>query len=76
MRVSRDEFGRHGLRKTVEYQAWKYVRKQVNAFPEFVDFYNEVGPRPSSKHVMKRIDPAKGWVPGNVRWTNRSKKCS
>lgn len=34
----------------------------------FSAFYAEVGPRPSPKHSIDRIDNDKGYHPGNVRW--------
>jgi hypothetical protein len=35
---------------------------------DFSVFMKEVGPRPSKKHSLDRINPDKGYVPGNVRW--------
>lgn len=35
---------------------------------DFLVFLKEVGRRPSKRHSLDRIDPSKGYVPGNVRW--------
>ena len=37
-------------------------------FSDFAQFFAEVGPRPSNKHSLDRIDNAKGYEPGNVQW--------
>jgi hypothetical protein len=42
-----------------------------NAFITFEEFFAEVGPRPSPKMTIDRIDNEKGYEPGNVRWTDR-----
>lgn len=34
----------------------------------FEAFFEHVGPRPSRKHSIDRIDGTKGYAPGNVRW--------
>lgn len=34
----------------------------------FADFLEDVGPRPSKRHSLDRIDPNEGYMPGNVRW--------
>ncbi len=31
-------------------------------------FFEHVGPKPSPLHSIDRIDPARGYEPGNVRW--------
>jgi hypothetical protein len=35
---------------------------------DFKTFCADVGPRPSPKHTLDRIDPEVGYWPGNVRW--------
>lgn len=38
---------------------------------DFAVFLADVGPRPSMKHSLDRIDNARGYEPGNVRWATR-----
>lgn len=35
----------------------------------FPDFYKHLGPRPSPKHSLERIDNNAGYFPGNVKWS-------
>lgn len=37
-------------------------------FKSFMEFFSEVGPRPSDKHSIDRIDPHGNYRAGNVRW--------
>lgn len=35
---------------------------------DFQSFYDHLGPAPSTKHSVDRIDNERGYFPGNVRW--------
>jgi hypothetical protein len=35
---------------------------------------NALGPKPSSKHSLDRIDNDKGYTPGNLRWATQSEQ--
>jgi hypothetical protein len=37
----------------------------------FSDFFKDVGPRPSPKHSLDRIDNAGNYERGNVQWARR-----
>lgn len=43
----------------------------LHDFPAFLAF---VGPRPSPAHSIDRIDNDGGYVPGNVRWADKSEQ--
>ncbi len=40
----------------------------------FEAFQASVGPRPSPKHTIDRIDNERGYEPGNVRWSTRKEQ--
>jgi hypothetical protein len=41
---------------------------------DFMAFYNEVGPAPSAKHSIERINNDKGYEPGNCKWAFASEQ--
>lgn len=38
----------------------------------FINFVDDMGPRPSSKHELQRIDKWRGYEPGNLVWKERT----
>ncbi len=43
----------------------------TNSFEVFV---SDVGPRPTNRHAIERIDNSKGYEPGNVRWATQKEQ--
>lgn len=43
----------------------------INSFQSFID---HIGLAPSKKHTLDRIDSAKNYEPGNVRWATRAQQ--
>jgi hypothetical protein len=78
----------HGMTKTPEHRAWAaikqriktqgYVDRGIRMYDEWVKsfeaFYAHVGPRPSPKHSLDRIDNNDHYEPGNVRWATATEQ--
>lgn len=58
-------YHRYGGRGITMYATW---------FDDFQSFYAYIGPRPSSKHSIDRIDNDKGYEPDNVRWATKKEQ--
>jgi len=43
-------------------------------FTSFIQFYSEVGPKPSPKHSLDRIKNHLHYQPGNVRWATQKEQ--
>lgn len=37
-------------------------------YHDFRNFFTDLGPKPSAKHSLDRVDNNKGYEPGNLRW--------
>jgi predicted DNA-binding protein (UPF0251 family) len=44
--------------------------------PGFQAFVEDMGPKPTPKHQLDRIDPAKSYEPSNCRWVTTSEQAS
>lgn len=40
----------------------------------FIQFFYDVGPKPSDKHTLDRVDPDGHYVKDNVRWVTRAEQ--
>src|SRR5579859_6236686 len=56
------KFHRYGGRGITVHAPW------VSSFSLFSD---HIGPRPTEKHTLDRIDVNRGYEPGNVRWATQ-----
>jgi len=56
----------------------RYGARGISVFPEWIAsfgaFISHIGPRPSPKHSIDRIDNDRGYEPGNVRWATRKQQ--
>lgn len=55
----------YGARGIFVYRPW---RKNFDDFERYVRL--QLGPKPTAKHSIDRIDPEGGYRPGNIRWAS------
>ncbi len=63
----------------IKAKAYKdYGSRGISISPDWVDnfeaFYQSVGPRPTSKHSIDRINNDGNYEPGNVRWATKKEQ--
>jgi hypothetical protein len=78
---------KHGNYFEPEYLVWTNMHKRctdarlakwyggVNVcdrWAEYKNFLEDVGRKPTPKHSLDRVDSAKDYAPGNVRWASRA----
>lgn len=59
-----DNYGARGIEMFAEW------RTNVKSFNDYI--LSELGPRPSNKHSLDRIDNNKNYEPNNLRWATES----
>jgi len=59
-------FHQYGGRGITICQEWKM---------SFLNFYNDMGPRPSPDHSIDRINNMKGYTRSNCRWADQRQQC-
>lgn len=64
-RPSFSQFADYGGRGIRVCEEWRH---------DFAAFLAHIGPRPSSQHSIDRIDNARGYEPGNVRWATKTEQ--
>ena len=65
-----------------EHNSWRsrmdYARKSGTSFhppwQSFPFFLRDLGPIPSEGYTLDKLDPAKGYIPGNVRWASKKEQ--
>ncbi len=50
------------------------IRVSKKWMHDFEAFYRHIGPRPSPRHSVERINNARGYMPGNVKWATATEQ--
>lgn len=69
---------KHRCSNLKRHNAHRYVLRGIRVCLEFEQdfaaFFEHVGPAPSPKHSLGRIDNNRGYEPGNLRWETASEQ--
>lgn len=63
-----EHYKNYGGRGITVCDRWLYGTKEMHALTCFV---TDMGPRPTSKHTLERVDNDKGYGPDNCKWATR-----
>jgi len=62
------------------YETWVGLAQKgnvrCNRWDSFAKFMEDMGPRPSPKHVLGRLKPGKPFSPSNCKWMTRKEQCA
>lgn len=65
---------KHQATDTPEYKVWRTAKYRGGMSPEwseFTDFIVDLGPRPTPKHQLTRLDKTQPYSPSNAHWNTR-----
>ena len=68
-KVDSPSYQNYGAKGVTIASEWHHSPKQFR-----FDILREIGDRPSPRHSLDRIDPTRGYVPGNLRWATNSEQ--
>ncbi|MDD1677763.1 MAG: hypothetical protein LUO93_01080 [Methanomicrobiales archaeon] len=79
---------KHGKSNTPNHKLWSSIKwrianlagyadvkmhpEWVDDFPAFDAFIETLGPKPTPKHTLDRMDASGNYAPGNLRWADKS----
>lgn len=62
------------LNPDADHEAYRNVKICDRWINSFEDFYSDMGPKPTPKHSIERIDNKQGYYPGNCKWATQAEQ--